>query len=244
MFQVDSADFDGTGDAMTRGADLTGNADSKSGILSVWVRLDGGDGNALDVIEGTTTVGGTTPRFFFTRIATTNLFRVQGRNAAGTVILQADSNTAYTAGATWLHLLASWDLATAAAHFYVNDSSDLAAGSTLTDDTIDYTLADWGVGAKPDASTFLFNGCIAEFYFAPGQFMDFSSASNRRKFISGEGKPVFLGNDGSTPTGTIPQLMLHLANGEAVANFATNRAAGGNFSITGTLTTGSTSPSD
>jgi hypothetical protein len=36
----------------------------------------------------------------------------------------------------------------------------------------------------------------------------------------------------------------HLDNGEAVANFATNRGTGGNFTITGTLDTASTSPSD
>ena len=87
-------------------------------------------------------------------------------------------------------------------------------------------------------------GFFAEVSFAFGQSLDFSIVSNRRKFLSAGGKPVFLGADGSLPTGTAPIIYQHLDDGEAVANFATNRGTGGDFTITGTLDTGSTSPSD
>ena len=238
---VDSAHFDGTNDYMTRGAGLNGAADSKTGIVSFWVRLDGGDGTAMEVLTGVTTLAGATQRFVVVR-GGTNKFSIGAWNAGGTVILDYNSS-AYTAGATWLHVLASWDLSASARNLYINDVSDVNAVSTLTNDTIDYTLADWGVGANPDGSSKM-NGCFAEMYFAPGQYLDFSAVYNRRKFISSGKKPVYLGSTGALPTGTAPLIYQHLDHSEAVADFATNRSTGGNFTITGTLDTASTSPSD
>jgi hypothetical protein len=240
MIVVDSADFDGTNDWMTRAA-LTGAVNSKSGILSVWIRLDGGDGVAQRIVEG---VEGTALFTFLRR--NTNVFGIGGDNAAGTEILLLVSNTTYTASATWLHVLASWDLAAAAGHLYVNDVDDLAAGPTLTDDTIDYTLSAWGIATSAGTpGSLIVDGCLAEVYFAPGQYLDFSNAFNRRKFISASGKPVHLGTTGALPTGTAPLIYLHLDDGEAVASFATDRSGNANtFAITGTLATGSTSPSD
>lgn len=233
---VDSADFDGTADYMLRGAGLTGAADSKSGILSVWVRIDAGDGTVLRIFEST-------GNSVLLLRRSTNVFALGAENAAGTEILLLVSDTTYTAAATWLHVLMSWNLATAAAHLYVNDVEDLAAGPTLTDDTIDYTVANWGIGSI-NLTTPSWNGCLAEFYFASGQFLDFSIVANRRRFISGNGKPVWLGTDGSVATGTAPIVYQRVADGAAVATFATNLGGGGDFSITGTLTAGSTNPSD
>jgi len=236
---VDAADFDGTNDYMTRGADLTGSADSKSGILSAWLRIDGHDGVQIFILENYSSA----LRFFFYRNSL-NTFTISGRNASGTVILSLVSSTTYTTSSTWRHVLASWDLATAAGHLYINDVSDLGS-STLTNDTLDYTTGAFAVGASPvGAPGDEFDGAMADIYFAPGQYLDFSIAANRRKFISPSGKPVHLGTDGSLPTGTAPLLYCHLDDGEAVANFATNRGSGGNLSITGALDTASSSPSD
>lgn len=232
---VDSADFDGANDFMLRGAGLTGAADSKSGILACWVRIDAGDGVAARYMESTDL------RFLFVK-NNTNTLAVGCKNSAGTEILLLRTAATFTAGATWIHFLASWDLATAAGHLYINDVSD-AGTTTLTDGTIDYTVANWGIGsiglAAPSA-----DGCLAELYFASGQYLDFSIVANRRRFISANGKPVWLGTDGAIPTGTAPIIYQRVADGAAVATFATNLGTGGDFSITGTLATGSTSPSD
>lgn len=241
LLGCDSADFDGT-DYMTTSAGLTGASDGKQGTVSMWFRLDGGDGTALFLMQGATTVGGTTSRFRVRRNVTTNLLEVVGLNAAGSTILTLTSATAYTAAATWRHLLASWNLATAAGHLYITDVDDLAGGATLTDDSIDYTLADWAIGATA-GGTALFDGCIAEVYFAL-EYIDISVTGNRRKFISSTGKPISLGSTGNFPTGTAAIVYQHIDNGEAVAGFATNSGTGGDFAITGTLATGSTSPSD
>ena len=242
LYSVDSADFDGTNDYMLRGAGLTGAADSKTGILSCWLRIDGGDGIDMEIFDGLPAVGSVNPRFSFFKVVTSNVIAIIGQNAVASSILDLRSATAYTASATWLHILASWNLATAATYFYVNDVDDENT-ITATDDTLDYTLADWSVCSFGDGSS-KFNGCLTELYFAPGQFLDFSTVANRRKFIDAYGKPVYLGANGAAPTGTAPLVYQRLFKSQAVAGFATNNATGGDFSITGTLATGSTSPSD
>lgn len=224
--------FDGTNDYMTRGADFTGNADSKSGILSFWLRLDGGNGSAMFLLQNT----GSWVRF---QRNASNVFLLEGFNAAGSGILTLTSATAYTAAAAWLHIIMAWNLAAAAGQMIVNGASDLAGGATLTNDTIDYTRADWAVGAST-AGASKFNGAMAEVYFAPGQYLDMSEAANVQKFRTSAGKPVDLGTDGSTPTGVAPILYLK----SAYTAFNTNSGTGGNLSVTGTLTASATSPSD
>ena len=239
-YVVDAADFDGTNDYMTRGADLTGNADGKVGLLSFWVRLDGGDGATLDVINNGT---GLTQGGIRCSRNTANVFTVVGRNAAGTARLQLSSNTTTAADAAWRHLLISWDMTdTAKRHFYLNDASVLSV-VTYTDDTLDYTKTDFAVGGGTGGAQKM-NGCLAEVYFNPAVYMDLSVEANRRKFISATGKPVSLGSDGSTPTGTAPILYQRVADGAAASTFATNLGSGGNFTITGSLDVASTSPSD
>jgi len=241
---VDAADFDGTNDYMTRGAGLTGAADSKLLTQVIWFRLDGTAGNNR-FIHGATTVGGGTSRFRSGCTAVgPGLMEILGLNAAGSTVLSVRSTTALSDGeGIWRCMMASFDLSdTGKRNLYFGDVDELDV-VTYTDDSIDFTLADWAVGALA-AGTFKWDGCLAEVWFAPGQYLDFSVEANRRKFITAGGKPANLGADGSLPTGTAPLIYLHLNNGEAVENFATNRGTGGSFSITGTLDTASTSPSD
>lgn len=88
-----------------------------------------------------------------------------------------------------------------------------------------------GAGIKMD---------VADFWCAPSQFIDFTIEANRRKFIDAAGKPVDLGADGSTPTGTAPAIFF---SGDH-ATFGTNKGTGGSFTLTGTLTDATTSPND
>lgn len=238
---VSGADFDGTNDFMTTGAGLTGAADGKVGTVMLWFRLDGGDGTSMTIFQACTTVGGAVSHWRIRR-ESTNLISIIGNNAAGTIILSISTAATYTANATWRQLLASWNLATAAAHIYVSDVSDLTS-TTLTDDSIDYTVADWAIGAQANGGT-KFNGCLSEVYLAL-EYVDLSSSTNRAKFITGvTAKPMYLGTDGSVPTGTAAIVYQRVVAGAAVTTFATNKGTGGNFTITGTLDLASTSPSD
>jgi hypothetical protein len=91
-----------------------------------------------------------------------------------------------------------------------------------------------------DGNAPMVSGAFADFWFAPGQFIDFSIEANRRKFIDASGKPVYLGTNGEAPTGTAPAVLL---SGGA-SSFATNKGTGGAFTLTGSLADASTSPSD
>jgi len=231
-YVANAVDFDGSNDNLLRGSDLTGNADGKQGTYSVWIRLDGGDG-ALQHSSNNT--GG---RLRLKRI-TSDIWEINLKNSGGSFIMTLKTATTYTASSTWLHLLLAWDLSVPVAHFFVNDVDDEAGGSTETDDTIDYTVADWSVGSTTGEGGRL-NGCMAELYINTAEFIDISVQSNRRKFIDAAGKPISLGTDGRTPTGTAPKVYL---NGDST-NFETNQGTGGNFSVTGSLTDCSTSPTD
>lgn len=235
---AESADFDGTNDYMLRGAGLTGAADSKKGIFSTWIRLD--TSATAERIWTTVPAGANFNRA--SRLVD-NTILIEGINAANANILQLKSSASYGSSANWIHILASWDLASALGNLYISDVFDLAS-SVLTNDTIAWSsVTDMSIGANTAGGSKL-TGCLAEFYFAPNQYLDFSILGNRRKFITSTGKPVFLGTDGSKPTGIAPLVYFHLDPSEAVADFATNRGTGGNFTITGALTAGSTSPSD
>lgn len=227
-----AVNFDGTNDYMLRGADPTGNADGKQGIVSFWTRIGGGDG------ANRTLWINNTAAHFRGRLITTDKFNILGQNAATTIILNMNSNTARPAGAAWLHFLIAWNLATAVGQLYVNDASDLAAGATLTNDTIDYTGTDFGIGATLTGGN-KYNGDVAELYINVATTLDISVADNRRKFISPDLKPVYLGGNGQIPTGTAPIVYLQ---GPAL-EFPTNLGGGGNFTVTGALTDAATSPS-
>lgn len=83
---------------------------------------------------------------------------------------------------------------------------------------------------------------VADLYGATGQFLDISNPVNIAKFVDGSGKPVSLGVDGSTPTGTAPTIF---GSGDATTFMQPNLGTGGTFTLTaGSLTNATTSPSD
>lgn len=240
-FPVDAADFDGTNDDLARASDWTGTADSKTGILSFWIRAD--NVSAGTIFEGS---DGAANNYITANMSDT--FNVGDINIWGqspTNQYLFDLACSPISSGAWHHILASWDLAAAAGsqHFYVNGVNAKDPGSAvLINANINYTCGTWRVGNSALGADRI-DACLAELYFAPGQYLDLSVQANREKFILG-GKPVSLGATGSTPTGTVPKLYLHLDDAEAVANFATNRSGNGNMTVTGALTTCATSPSD
>lgn len=237
-YVANAVDFDGVNDSMLRGGGLGSVADHAQGIFSVWLRVDGHDGSILRIFENSTNTVTVTK-------TGSNKFSIDLFNPTVTSELNFETTSTYTASSTWLHILASWDMGFSAgnkiSHLYVNDSSNK---SVVTDSgaaaLVDYTASDWAISRLVASATNLWDGCMAEFYFAPGQFLDFSDSNNRRKFISASGKPVSLGATGSLPTGTAPQIYLK----NDASTFGTNSGLGGNFTITGTLDVASTSPSN
>jgi hypothetical protein len=239
---VDAADFDGTNDYLTK-ATMTGQAATKTGILSAWFRLDTGavGGNLITAADL-----GSGFEILKVTISTTQI-NILGNNVSAANGFSVTANLSISTG-TWYHLLVSWDCSTGDTHLYVNDGNEEDFSSTVNQN-IDFGLVDnWTVMAYEQDPSFgggnLIDGCVAELYCAPGQYLDFSVAANRRKFIDASLNPVSLGATGSTPTGTAPLIYLHLDDGETASNFAVNRGTGGNLTVTGALGTCASSPSD
>ncbi len=230
--EVNAVDYGGTNDYLTRSLNLAGITTITQGIISVWYRIDGGDGTTREILIS----DAGTCRLVH---SSSNYFYVSTSGGTGRVDYRS---TAYTAGATWYHILTSWQSSPSRTQqLYVNDSSDLTAGTGYSDDGLPFTIAapsGWAVGAGFGGSQKL-NGALAELYFAPGQYLDFSVTGNRRKFITSLGKPENLGSDGSTPTGVAPAL--YLPNAAATINV--NAGTGGDFVIHGAPTDASSNPS-
>ena len=176
-----AVNFDGTNDYMLRGSDMTGSVDGKTGTVSYWLKLNGGDGNLQIVFRSGA-------GFVDTRREVANTITVGGTNSVGAQILLLTSTGTYTASTGWVHVLASWNLATAFGKLYVNDVDVTAGGATLTNDTIDYTQTDWACGARTSGD-FKLNAELADLWFSLST-IDITSEANRRRFISAAKKPV------------------------------------------------------
>jgi hypothetical protein len=215
--------FDGSSDYLTRGAGLTGASDGKSGIVSFWSDLQGGDGSQDTIFY---LQGGylTCERF------SNNKYKIDIYTSGATKSLEIDTSSTYTSSSGMKHILFAWDVATSTAQCYVSDSNDAGTATTLNN-TLDYTRSNWGVGAR-DLGTEKINTKMGDLYFNIAETLDISSTANRRKFIDASGNPVDLGSDGSTPTGSAPIMFFS----GAVASWHTNKGSGGGFTENGTLT--------
>lgn len=229
-YAATASDYDGTNDYALRGADLTGLGDSKLGLLSFWVRINGADGTAFVIFANHTAES----QGFTVQRNASNHFSIQGRDVGNTLLMRIRADNGYTQG-IWYHVIASWNLANAAQrHVYVNDTADMTVDSFI-DDNLELTKGNWGIGGFTGGASKL-NGCLSEFYFH-NAYLDLSVEANRRKFISAAGKPVDLGADGSTPLSAQP--IMYSRTGD----FSTNLGSGGNFTNQSTLTACASSPS-
>jgi len=172
-------DYDGTNDFARRGDDLTGSVDGKAGFFSFWFNLNGGDANRQ------TFFGTNGDRVDVERLAN-DKFQVTCKNASATTILLLTSISTYTASGGWVHITASWNLATTTANLFINDVDDLAGGATITDDTIEYTTNNWSIGATTGTIRKI-DACLSEFIFDQIDF-DISNTANRRKLITAGGQ--------------------------------------------------------
>jgi hypothetical protein len=224
-YVADFVTFDGTNDYIERGADLSGNADGQLGILSAWLKSNGDGTTQWIYIDG---VAG----YIKLEKDSSNKIIIRLANSSNSTIMNLKSTTAYTTSSGLIHVLAAWDLANQIAYLYIDDVDDESIGDSIAvNDTIDYTRTNHYIGGSPVGNRF--DGCISEFYFNMAEFLDISVEANRRKFINAAGDPVDLGSDGSTPTSTAP---IVYQNGD-FTNFETNQGTGGNFTVTGALTT-------
>lgn len=229
-----SAGFDGSGSYLRRYEDFYGSADSKKWTFSCWVYVNSGIGGRL--LAGTSTVGGGAANARTRAILSNSLndvrnaFQLLGLNSAGTQIVSLISSP--LAAGQWYHCVASFDLEDETKrHLYINGVSDLQV-QVYTNDTVDFTLADWAVGGLPDG-TALLNGNIAELWHEPGVYMDLSNRDIRERFTYDPPRPKYLGTNGENPTGSSP--LVYLSRQGGLGTFETNRGTGGGLVQLGSL---------
>lgn len=214
---------------LTRGADLTGIADGKQGLVSMWLYRASylNSAAAMGQWSGSQNNGMTVACSF-------HLSGDSGPSPFGFRLNSTSGNIATIYAATmptgqFFHIMASWDLSnTSRRHIYVDGVSDLNVAS-WTNATIDYTSGEpFSIAARSDGE-FLWDGSMAEVYFAT-TYLDLSQSTNRLKFRTAAGKPADLGETGTGPTGAQPLVYLRdfgdFRNGR-------NRGSGGNFSVVG-----------
>lgn len=225
--------FDGAADYGTKAADLDGNADGKVGIVSLWFNVQGGSGDRRIYHAN---------NGFFRIFLTGGKIEITGTNSAGIAQLTVTTGSSF-ASTGWHHLLAWWDLTDSGKRgLYIDGANDSPTWTNYSNDAIDYTRTSHDVGSAAGAD--FWNGYLADMYMNFAEWLDLSVQATREKFILG-GKPVDLGVDGSTPTGTAPIIYLHIDSGASAPTFLTdNKGTGGNFTDVAVITTAGSSPSD
>jgi len=233
IYEANSVSFDGVNDYLTRDGGLTGAVDSKKLTLVFFIRKQGSDDSSERLFVGATTLGGTTERFRCVK-ASGNTIALVGFNAADSQILSIQaSGGAVEVADGWVPVLIAVDMSDVnKRHLYIGDTLDLSV-SVYNDDTFDFTLADWCIGARSDGLNKI-EADFTHFWFMPGLYIDFSLESNRRKFLTPDGRPAFLGASGEYPTGTPP--LVYMSG--ATDTWHVNDGSGGGFTENGALTDG------
>lgn len=228
VYQPQGVNFDGTNDYLTRGADLTGNADSKLVTASFWFRYDGG--TFIWFSEGAG----------FRIFISGGAILITGENTSGSTILNMSCGSGLD-DAQWHHCCFSIDMASQASSFvYVDDADVTGTPSTFSNAAIDFTRTEHAVGAN-NFGTLKFSGDLADFWLDFGTYIDLSVEANRRLFVGASAaSSVDLGSDGSTPTGSAPIVFLS----GPTSTWHTNDGTGGGFTENGALADASTNPPD
>ena len=221
--------MDGASTWLSRGGGFTGAADSKVGIISVWLKMMGDDGAnqrlLYDTAGFTGLVRGTDNKIIFAHSGAVDI-----RTAA-----------TFAVGGGWKHLLMAWDGAAGVARVYVNGVSSPGTIVTAVNANVDWTLPDWGVLSYFNTPGESANAEVADLYINNAAYLDISNVTHLRKFISADGKPVNLGANGELPTGTAPLIYL----GGSLATWHTNLGGGGGLTRNGSaLTLAASNPAD
>lgn len=232
----DMATFDGTNDYLTKGGGFSGApATSAKGIISLRCNLATVDADFRVLFDKD---HGGCQGF---RDSDNKFYLVLSDNTFSNYV-QVTTDATIKSSLGEFTLLASWDLSAGAGsrsvHLYINDLSNNLPLADVGGSAVDITWSGelFYVGIDHFLSALPIDAALGEFYLQIGEYLDFSNAANRRKFINADNSPVDLGADGSTPTGTVPTMYLRRAPAAAANTFAVNLGSGMGLTLTGSLT--------
>jgi hypothetical protein len=235
--------FNAAGSLYVAGTSITGAAATGSSkfTFSVWVMFHADDTNDAGTSPGSTTLWDADPINSHAVIGvaddgTLHNGKVDAdlyfANSSGTKLCEIITNPLSLG--TWYNILFSVDVAAGTVNSYVNDVSSVSYNAGLVNGTINFTNQE----ELPNASaSYGESADIADFWIAPGTYIDFSQVANRRKFISASHTPVYLGANGELPTGSSPPVFF---SGPLVSTWLTSKGASpGTWTPTGTPVPGS-----
>jgi hypothetical protein len=221
--------FNGVGGSSAISYNASSISSSYTGILSCWINIAAFPTSISSQIWVAPAENNASLRI----TPTGQIYIALSNNSVGDFEIQ--SNSSLSTG-VWYNILCSWNTDFASGskilNLYVNNA---AYPYTVEVDSpaflIDYTGNPFDIGAHGN-STSDQQWCLTEFYFAPGQFLDFTVSGNRALFYN-SGAPANLGSNGQTPTGTSPAVYWH-----GVYNNLTNLGTiGGSFTASGNALT-------
>lgn len=219
----EGVDFDGVNDYLSRSTDLVGNVDSKTFTFSAWVYVK-------NSIATTSYIYVVDDDYFYVSVSPSAL-NVKAKNSSATIILNAGVDlinfSAYEN--KWINILVSIDLSNTSKRFiYINDVLQTVTWTTYTNTNIDRTRPTHNIVSNM-AGSGLYK-CRCSNIFLDYTYRDLSIESNRRLFITADGKP--------TPTATLKALnpILYLPMKDS-ATAHINEGTGGNFTLNGTIAT-------
>lgn len=217
--------FDGVVD-LSRGADLTGNADSGKGIIFFLINrtvLTNQD-HIYVVRRG----AGFTD--FSVIIPNSNQVQIFGVNTDGNIAMRMVSTFSLNTVDIWHVILASWDLSLSSAFtkLFIDDVDVTNLTTFNAGQLINYTGDDHLIGRSATGlSSLQLKACLASLYVNFGESSDLSVEANRRKFYSAGLKPVNMGVNGELPTGNPPDVYM-VGDEDA---FPINQGTGGLFTL-------------
>lgn len=217
-----SAYFDGANDYLTRGAQLTGVGDYKTGTLSVWIKALP-TGAPMRVVDNNSD-------YFDVFINAFGQFTINLYSPPSpTLLVNMNSGGTIVTNGAWRHVLISWDTSSTN-HMYIDDTA-VASGSLSSGTGVDWTRSDFSVGAQTGGGS-KYKGWICELALYTN-YVDCTVVANRRRFRTSGGKPENLGSDGSLGTNK-PVVYLK----SQVPNWEVNAGTGEGLTENGTLDDG------
>lgn len=184
---------------LTRSATLHGVLNSKKLTLSTWFKCADGTGGDMFFAGPSTTA-----RVYLTLSQSTGKITFRLRNAAGTTLYLAETNSAYD-DASWHHLVISVNLATPIVTWRIDKSAPtLTVTTAATDGTIDFEGSDqWKIGNIHNNGGTNYNGAFFDFLFKAGEHVDLTDNDVLKLFVSSDGRTasgdLFWQNSGPNP---------------------------------------------
>ncbi len=232
-FTYTATSFDGAS-YLNRGANITGMANGPRILSSFWIKMGAGTDDQTHVIH--TNAAGT-GGFIIYRDSSDNRIHVLANDSGFNLLVNMASDTdSVKVSSGWVHVLIEIDTTTAGRRYIAINGVDQTHEFTFTtgSDMLLPFANKWNFAVNANNDTPSCKALFSEVYFTTPAAWQGLSTAKPKFFNSGTSKPVDLGADGSTPTGTQP--LIYLRN--AFGTFQTNLGSGGNFTVTGTLIDG------